>query len=177
MITTTPLDERPAADLMITGLLTISQDDSVLMAWELMFRCGFHHLPVVADDGTLLGLLDSELLAAHWHEGGPDQNRDPVSQLLLGRLPVTVGPEDPIRSVAGLMLENRTDAVSVIDDADRLLGLITIHDLVSALAGIRRPNQSREPNPPSLYRIEPVIPPEHLQRPGQRSHGTGLPRS
>jgi hypothetical protein len=48
------------------------------MAWELMLRGGYHHLPVVADDGTLLGLLDSELLAAHWHEGGPDQNREPV---------------------------------------------------------------------------------------------------
>jgi len=164
---TTPLDERSAAEVMTTGLLTTSQDDSVLMAWELMLRGGYHHLPVVAENGTFLGLLDSELLAAHWHEGGPDQNREPVGRLLRGRRALTVESAAPVRSVARLMLESRTDAVAVIDDAGRLLGLLTVHDLVSALAGIRHQDQPHGPNPPSLYRIEPVVPPEHHQRAGR----------
>jgi CBS domain-containing protein len=168
MTTPTPLEERPAAEVMTTGLLTASEDDSVLMAWELTLRSGYHHLPVVADDGTLLGLLDSELLAARWHEGGPDHNREPIGRLLHGRSRLTVEPEAPVSSVARLMLDNHRDAVAVIDDATRLLGLLTVHDLVAALAGIPRQDQPQGLNPPSLYRIEPVVPPEHHQRADHR---------
>jgi CBS domain-containing protein len=171
MTTTTPLQDRSAAEVMASGLLTVSRDDSVLMAWELTLRGGYHHLPVVADDGMFLGLLDSELLAAHWHEGGPDRNREAVGPLLHGRLRLTVEPGAPVRTVAGLMLAHRTDAVAVIDDAGRLLGLVTVHDLVSALAGGRDEGQSPGAHSPSLYRIEPVIPPEH-----HRSNGARLSR-
>jgi len=168
MTTATPLQDLPAAEVMAGDLLTVSRDDSVLMAWELMLRSGYHHLPVVADEGAFLGLLDSELLAAHWHEGGPDHNREPVARLLQGRPRFTVEPETPVSAVAKLMLGNRTDALAVTDEAGRLLGLLTVHDLVSALAGLPRSDQPHGPNPPSLYRIEPVIPPEHHLHPDRR---------
>ncbi|WP_279575863.1 CBS domain-containing protein [Actinomadura barringtoniae] len=39
--------------MMTTEPLTITPDDSMLMAWELMARAHVHHLPVVGKDGAL----------------------------------------------------------------------------------------------------------------------------
>lgn len=57
-----PLEERTVAEVMAHDLLTLAADDSMLMAWEVMSRAHYHHLPVVTDDGRLLGVLDTETL-------------------------------------------------------------------------------------------------------------------
>src|SRR3954453_21893667 len=55
--------ERSVADVMSTALLTVAGDESLLMAWELVQRTGFHHLPVVDEDGRCVGLLERSELA------------------------------------------------------------------------------------------------------------------
>lgn len=131
---------RPlAADLLVDDVMsmepvTVDAAESTLMAWEMMRRGGFHHLPVVAVDGTYLGMLDTETMAARWPGGGPDQARRPVGELLgPGPYPrVRLG--DPVRAAAVAMLLHHISGVAVTRDDERLVGIVTSHDLITLLA-------------------------------------------
>lgn len=161
-----PLEERTVAEVMAHNLLTIAADDSMLMAWEVMSRAHYHHLPVVTDDGRLLGVLDTETLASQWQEG-PDRNRRPVRSLLTHRQCVSMRPTDRVSLAAKIMTRERTDIVAVTDARGVLLGLVTARGLVAALGGAEQPEQGISSNAPSLYRIEPV--------PSPAGHPVGTP--
>jgi CBS domain-containing protein len=153
------VQDRTVTEAMTHRLLTITADDTMLMAWELM-RCGrYHHLPVVTDDGHLLGVLDTDTIAAHWRQGGPDNNREPVSTLLDDHEHVAVGADVSLTTAAQIMIRRRTDVLAVTDPQNRLLGLLTTRDLITALAGAERQETAESPNTPSLYRLQPVMPP------------------
>ncbi|MGH3390843.1 MAG: CBS domain-containing protein [Actinomadura sp.] len=153
-----PLEERSVAEVMTKDLLTISPTESVLMAWELMHRQQCHHLPVVDDEGHCLGVLDAQTVAVTWETGGPDRARRPVTALLAERSPSTVGPGDGVRAAAQTMLRSNTDHVAATDQHGRLVGLLTAHDLIAALAGITRSAGAERTAMPSLYRVEAVLP-------------------
>lgn len=121
-------------DVMSMSPVTVDAAESALMAWEMMRRCGFHHLPVVAVDGTYQGMLDTETMAARWPGGGPDQARRPVGELLDPGSYPRVRQGDPVRAAAVAMVLHHTRAVAVTDDDDQLTGIITSYDLLSLLA-------------------------------------------
>jgi CBS domain-containing protein len=155
---TRPIEEWTVCEVMTRDLLTIAADDTMLMAWELMRSGDHHHLPVVTEHGHLLGVLEAETIAAQW-QCGPDRNRRPAGSLLQGQRCVSVGPADPVATAAQVMTHQKIDAVAVIDSHDRLVGLVTARGLVAALAGVPQQDAGRSPSTPSLYRIEPVMPP------------------
>jgi CBS domain-containing membrane protein len=161
MTSTIPLQDRTVGQVMNRELLTVTPDDSLLMAWELMRRGHFHHLPVVTEDGRLLGVLDTETIATHWNAGSPNSNCGPVSALLDSDQDVSVTPDDPVRAVATIMMRRHTDFVAVTESDGMLDGLVTTRDLIAIIAG-DEPHETKQPcNTPSLYRIEPVMPRWH----------------
>lgn len=128
------------ADLLVEEVMRAAPDhietgESTLMAWELMRRGGYHHMPVVAPDGTYAGMVDTETLAATWPGGGPDHARRDVADVLGSLHHPRVRPGDPVRAVAVAMLHCRTHAVAVVDDRERLIGIVTTSDLLGVIAG------------------------------------------
>ncbi|MBO2455452.1 CBS domain-containing protein [Actinomadura barringtoniae] len=155
------LEERTVADVMATDLLTVTPDDSILMAWELMGRARVDHLPVLTEDAEFMGVIDAQTIAANWEPTGPERARRPVRSLLRAGVGATANPADAIPEAARTMLESGCDYVAVLIDGRALVGLLTAHDLISALAGLP-PERTTRPGTsmPSMYRIEPVLPPE-----------------
>ncbi|MHB1282260.1 MAG: CBS domain-containing protein [Metallibacterium scheffleri] len=51
--------------------------------------------------------------------------------------PVTVHPETPVEDIAGLLLAHRINGVPVVDEARRLLGIVTAADLIHRAADER----------------------------------------
>jgi CBS domain-containing membrane protein len=158
---TSNFEESLVADVMSTDVLTVSAEETTLMAWELMRQAGYHHVPVVSADGHCIGVLDAETMAAAWDGGGPDRMRMPVSAVVGHRRPPHVTVSDSIASTARAMLTAQLDYVAVTDDDDRLVGLVTARDLVAAVAGHRHPAVAGHVTRPALYRIEPVLPREY----------------
>lgn len=126
--------ELPVDAVMSMAPITVDAHESMLMAWDMMRRGGFRHLPVVAVDGTYRGMLDTETMAARWPGGGPDQARRPVGELLDGGPYPRVRLGDPVRAAALAMVRHHTYAVAVTDAGERLVGIITSYDLISLLA-------------------------------------------
>jgi CBS domain-containing protein len=159
---TSTFEDRLVAEVMSAEVLTVAAEETTLMAWELMRQGGYHHVPVVSADGHCVGVLDAETMAAAWDGGGPDRMRMPVSSVVGRRTPPHVTVADSVASAARAMLAARLDFVAVTDEDDRLVGLVTAHDLVAAVAGRTRPPaagpEKARVKRPALYRIEPVIP-------------------
>jgi CBS domain-containing protein len=74
---------------------------------------------------------------------------------VMSRPVVTVGPDAPLRDVAATLIEHRINAVPVVDDTDRLIGIVSEADLltpeVSAVTR-RQPNSSVGQRPPRTAR-------------------------
>ncbi|MFI0411721.1 HPP family protein [Actinomadura sp. 3N508] len=163
---TTPLEQRTVAELMTRDLLTIAEDESVLMAWELMCKAEVHHLPVTDVEGGFLGVVDAQTLTAAWNATTPRNARRRVTTLLPSRRPAAVRPGATVAEAARVMLEAGMDYAPVTDEHGALVGLITAHDLIAALAGAHREIPPRAGGMPSLYRVEPVVP-QPAAHPGQ----------
>ncbi|MDR8412541.1 CBS domain-containing protein [Nonomuraea sp. 3-1Str] len=157
MTTDRDIASLTAEQVMSRVLVTITPDESPLMAWELMRRAGVHHLPIV-DGRHVLGILSREHLAASW-SGGPSEQSVRQVGSMLGREPrPRVGPGDTLRRIAGLMVDAGCDAVPVVS-ARGLVGLITTRDVLNAVAG--RTDVSDAPGEviTGMFRLEPVLPP------------------
>ncbi|MET7298518.1 CBS domain-containing protein [Embleya sp. NPDC005575] len=150
--------ERTVADVMSTALLTVAGDESLLMAWELIQRTGFHHLPVVDEDGRCVGLLERSELAVACALPAISLAERYVGDLLPGGSQPHVPSSARLAEVAEVMTDHAVDALAVTDDSDAMVGLVTARDLVSALAG-RKPAHGPTDHGPVLFRLEPVLPP------------------
>lgn len=130
-----------AATLMTRDVISLSPRASLADAVEVMQREHIRHLPVVSDDGMLLGLLSDrdmrELsLAAVLAPDAADMRArlaQPIGPLA-GREGITVTPETELCTVIDTMLERRIGAVMVVEtDGHRLVGVVSDVDVLRAL--------------------------------------------
>jgi len=62
------LEQKTAADIMTTPILTVRQSDTVLTAIELILKHGFNAAPVVDERGQLVGVIaEKDLMQALRH--------------------------------------------------------------------------------------------------------------
>ncbi|MFC8245905.1 CBS domain-containing protein [Streptomyces chartreusis] len=160
---------RAVAAVMRTAAVTISVDETVLVAWELLERSGSRHLPVVRPDGRCAGLLDRAAVAVACAAPAASLSGLRVDELLPGRRPALVHVEETVRHAADVMSCTEVDALPVLDEDGRLAGVLTAADIVAALA--RRPVQQKpaDTRPQAPSTVLPGLPP----RPGYR--GTAVP--
>lgn len=123
-----------AADVMTGPVVSVDTSAAVSDAIRLMRTHGVRHLAVI-EDGRFLGLVDDRLVAhALLTSSGPGAPEEqPIAVATMHYVPQAAATT-PMPRVANLLRHSRTDAVVVVDDHDRLLGIITTVDVVSAVA-------------------------------------------
>lgn len=125
------LEDLTARDVMSSDLMTISEDESVVMAGYLMQQARVHHLPVVRGS-TVVGVLDEVTLATCLSRMTWDDLRRPVRGVM-HREVVRVRPSTGLRDVAQ-HLGYSSSGVVVVTEGDALLGVVTSTDVVGAVA-------------------------------------------
>ena len=60
-----PKAETSVSRYMTTDVITVSAQDSIIDAADVMVEHGFHHLPVVDDDVGVIGIVTTSDLAAY----------------------------------------------------------------------------------------------------------------
>ncbi len=127
-------DDRTAAasakvgELMTSGVVTCSPSTNAATAAELMLRADSGILPVVAD-GTLVGVVtDRDLFIAL----GTRNLR--ASDLRIGDVAQervwACSANDEVRSALEIMNTNRVRRLPVVDDAGRVVGMLSMNDLL-----------------------------------------------
>jgi len=133
-----PASGARVADLMTRPVLALGPRDSLATAWRLMRRARVRHLPVLAPNGGVLGLLTQrDLLGASTSSVTvPDEEqRDGllalvrVEDVMETHVQVTVA-DAPAADAGARMLRGKIGCLPVVDGDGRLAGIITAEDFL-----------------------------------------------
>lgn len=112
------------AEIMTTDVTVLSPRHRLKRAAEELHLGRIRHLPIVDEDGLLLGVLSQrDIIAAH------EQLDRPISEVMT-RDVMTVAPTTPAHEAAYLLLRYAIGCVPVTDSHNRLVGIVTDTDFV-----------------------------------------------
>lgn len=130
---------------MTSKVITINPDAEISKAKDLMAANRIRHLPVIDGDHVLLGIVsDRDIRSAMPAEYSQDavckEKWDIFSKLkirdVMTQNPVTVTSSHTIQD-ALLMIQNaKVGAFPVVDDQNRLVGIISVRDLLRAFVNV-----------------------------------------
>ena len=130
------------ADIMTTKLVTLSPHHTFGEAVQLMANSPFRHFLVVHADRTLAGVFsDRDVLRALGRT--PNWQAKAVSGVMT-RYVVTVNPKTPLSVAATLMLSRRINCLPVIEDDEKVCGIITSTDLLQIYQKMQASLESTE---------------------------------
>ncbi|MCA9667509.1 MAG: CBS domain-containing protein [Myxococcales bacterium] len=144
--------ELRVADIMTRDVVTLSADDTLALAEDVMALGRFRHLPVVDLDGkAVVGLVThrdligamARALAGFTAQERSWFGREAVARTLrIGDVmqiyPLTVAPHTRIYDAACLLRLNKFGCLPVVDDSGHLCGILTEADFVELFANSER---------------------------------------
>lgn len=131
-----------AFEIMTEGVLTVPGSMAADTAWEMMRRKRIHHL-VAIDGGAIVGVLSDR--DAGGRSGAKVRAGRTVADLMTRHV-ATVERDATIREMANLMRGRTIGCVPVVDN-DRLVGIVTLADLLEVMGrGVDRPAKAERPS-------------------------------
>lgn len=130
---------------MTKNVVTVKAQDSFLLASQLMKSRQIRRVPVVDDQGQVVGIITDRDIK----EFSPSQAisldvwelHDLVNKIQIGeamtRHPITVTPDTPIEDAATLMRDEKVGGLPVIEKG-KLVGIITESDIFNVLTDLIR---------------------------------------
>lgn len=131
-----------AGDIMTSPVQTLNIKTRVSDAVQLMARGDMKRLPVVADDGTLMGIVSrADVLRAIGHASVvaghlgvlPDTTRGTAADVMFRDVP-TAGPDTALPAILDQILASPLRRVVIVDEAMKVLGLVHDRDILNDFA-------------------------------------------
>jgi CBS domain-containing protein len=120
--------EPRVGDVMMGDVCTIHFSDSVENAARAMVRRDCGALPVVDDNGRLIGMITDRDIVTRIVARGLDPRRARVDECMSDRV-FACYEEDLIESSLWLMSRHQVRRIPVVDDHDRVVGIVSQADL------------------------------------------------
>jgi IMP dehydrogenase len=120
---------------MIVDPVTMTPDRKIREAMAVMERYKISGVPVIADNGKLVGILTNRDLR---FETRLDL---PISEVMTKENLITVPVGTTLREAEGILQKHRVEKLLVVDENYRLKGLITVKDIQKA---IKYPNAAKD---------------------------------
>lgn len=130
---------------MAAKVITVSKETGVFEAKDKMRDHKIRHLPVLDDDGRLVGVVTdrdvrSALPRKFFSGSDTPEERRAHGDIRLGEImtpdPMTVSTTDTIQDALLLILEKRVGAFPVVDEDKKLVGMISVRDLLRAFINV-----------------------------------------
>lgn len=125
---------------MTSPVITLPLSTTLTEAWAMIRDHRFRHIPIVNSEGYPVGILsDRNLLRAAVtlgrDIGRSDDAGDPVQTLgnMVAAPVLTALPHTNIHQIAKTLLEEHIGAMPIINDENRIIGIITRSDILRAL--------------------------------------------
>jgi len=124
-----------ASQIMQPRVITVNVDDDVARAWQVLIEKQIHQAPVLNDGLSLVGIVsDRNLLTAL--EVGEGQAHAALSKRVSEVMTtpvVAASPVTDIRRIARVMLDHDVSGVPIVNEAGRLVGIISHSDILRAV--------------------------------------------
>lgn len=129
---TLPQAVAQVRDIMSTPVKSVRQSESVRHVWETLQHTGLHHLPVVDDEMHVLAIIaDRDIMrqllskANIWQHDVVRYASHPV---------ICIRDHADIRQAADSLYRYRIGALPVVDEHNRLVGILTRSDILRTLS-------------------------------------------
>jgi len=120
------------AEIMSDQVITLTSDASVNDAWQLFQHHGFHHIPIIDEDNTVLAMLsDRDIL-----QGPSNQkniNLENIMQFSSKRV-FCFSADTDIRQATRILYEYDLGALPIISDNHQLLGIVSRTDIMKVVS-------------------------------------------
>jgi CBS domain-containing protein len=132
---------KQVKDFMSRPVTTLGRNDTLSLAKETMTTGRIRHLPVVDEDGRLVGILSQRdlffnALVRALGFGSTAESRTLQGMLVKEAMTedvVTTTPETPVVAAAQVMVDRKIGCLPVVD-AGALVGILSESDIVGAVA-------------------------------------------
>ena len=131
-----------ASDLMTTDVMTLPHDATVAEAIAALTELEVRHVPLVKDGRLVAVLSDRDLrqvdglIAVGVGQKKRETNvLDAQVSQLIGATPITCSPDASADDVIDILVGERIGAVVVVDDDQRVLGIVSTIDVLAAAHG------------------------------------------
>ncbi|CAD7838899.1 MAG: hypothetical protein [Olavius algarvensis Delta 4 endosymbiont] len=130
---------------MTVRVITITADDTIFSARDLMRDNGIRHLPVVEDSDKLIGIITDRgirsALPYDLYKGvASEEEKEKVAALKIKDImtpqPKTISPLDTIQDTLLKIQKEKVGAFPVVSDDGRLKGMISVRDLLRAFTNV-----------------------------------------
>ncbi|MFZ7127039.1 MAG: CBS domain-containing protein [Desulfobacterales bacterium] len=130
---------------MTPKVVTVREDTVVISARELMVKHRIRHLPVIDEDDRLIGMVsDRDIRSALPRkvytaiaEGQPVDDVEGIRVAeIMTRDPVSISPHNTIEDALLMLQGLRVGALPVVDRDHRLVGIISVRDLLRAFIAV-----------------------------------------
>lgn len=128
---------------MSKQLITISKDDNINKAIDIMTSHGYHRLPVV-EDGKLIGLLTEGMISQKGASKATSLSIFELNYLLsktsvstiMERNVITVKEDEWLEDAALKMLQYNIGCLPVVDEEERVVGILTQNDMFKSFVDL-----------------------------------------
>ena len=120
---------------MITDPITLKQDALVEDATSIMREHKIGGIPIVSNDGKLVGIITNRDLR---FERNPNR---PVAEIMTREKLITTKPLTTLEEASDILQEHKIEKLPVVDADNKLVGLITYKDIIKIKA---RPNACKD---------------------------------
>ncbi|MCH6545862.1 MAG: CBS domain-containing protein [Deltaproteobacteria bacterium] len=134
--TETPSIPTTVGEVMTSKVVTLRPGNSLLEAIGMMANNSFRHFPVVEDNAHLAGVVsDRDLLRAM--NLNKDWSSTTIAQVMTQNV-VKVKRNTPLSVAVEEILTRRIHCLPVVEDDDRVCGIVTSTDLLKAFQQVQK---------------------------------------
>ena len=154
-------------EIMTRNVITVRSDTSVVAIARILRDNAISGVPVIDAEGTICGIItELDLIARHarphfpsyiafldsriylestkrYHESMRHILATTAGELMTTPV-VTVGPDMDVQDLATMMVERRLNPVPVVEDEDRLVGIVSHTDVLELLFRAEPPEQASQ---------------------------------
>lgn len=122
-------------DIMTERVISIDPTMPIGDVYALMEQRNIRHFPIVRDDDLVGIVSDRDIRSVGSDLPSAKQGvtlQDPVERIMSAP-PITTYADDPVEESAHILRERKIGAMPVVDEQDRLIGIVTGIDFLEAL--------------------------------------------
>lgn len=126
--------KRTARDIMKAPVITAKEDMLITDAMKLMARRRISGLPVVDDDGNLLGMITGRLIMDYAVDGVAARTKvsEAMTKLILEAYAPGFAPDTLVEEIVNQFLSSRINRVLIVEDS-KVVGIISRIDIICEL--------------------------------------------
>lgn len=124
-----------ASKIMSTPVFTIGPEVSAYDVWLKFMENKFHHMPVVSDQGKLIGIVSDRDFFKKLEvcDGKVESGKDTTVKEIMSTDVIATALLTDIRRIAKAMLDHHIGAMPVLNEDGSLAGIITRSDILHAI--------------------------------------------